>query len=234
MEHQDLQDALETFGATFVGNLGVGGTAIVYDVLLRDIHYALKIVQLPNIARFEREISWLWWQKCQRNIENIAEIEASVYLPSGSLAALIHPVGYNIDNIDDTRTYLPEICKVLSALHRNLWRHGDARMPNFILVDCENEEDSGEMRKRVVLIDFGYILYCGDTIAVEVPYEMYRIAASFLGLTYSSDLDQDADDLLSSQTDHIDVIREAVGTYIHNEYTEAAALEFANALLDLE
>jgi serine/threonine protein kinase len=222
---EDLQDALLAFGATFVGNLGVGGTAIVYHVLANNTNYALKIVCHNHVVRFEREISWLQWQRTQNALQNIVQLEASTYLPSGSLAALLYPVG---TEMQDTREYLPEICRVLSGLHRANWRHGDARMPNFILADDEDTND-----KKVIIIDFGYVLYCENTIAQEVPFEMYRIAASFLTLTDNSDLDQDAEDLIANQTPHIDIIRDAITTYVNAEYTEETVIEFAQTLLTL-
>jgi hypothetical protein len=225
-QEQDLHDALVIFGVSFVARLGTGGSAIVYQVLSNHgVHYALKIVprQGTKQTHFEKEISWLLWQKCQGNLQNISQLEASAYLPSGSLAALLSPVG---EQIRDPRTSLPDICRALSRLHRAGWRHGDARIPNFVQCGQTN---------TVIVIDFGYILHCprDHDIAYQVPFEMYRIAASFLQLKDDWDLDQDGETLISQQTGHLDTIRDAVQEYVDRQYTEEAAVEFAETLLML-
>lgn len=222
----DLRDALHIFSATNIGDgaiLGIGGQAIVYEVIQSDRHFALKIVREPHRHIFEHEISFLRWQKCTGKMQNILQLEACAYLPSGSLAALLYPVGQSIGN-DEVIEYFPEICCAFAEFHRSGWRHGDARIPNLILHDT-----------KVVIIDFGYAKYCHTTeeISFEASYDMYRIIASFLGLQDTCDLDQDAQDLIQEQTEFYETIDEAVCKYIDSAYTDDAAIELAESIVRL-
>ena len=222
----DLLHALHTFSATNIGDgaiLGIGGQAIVYEVIQNNRHFALKIVREPHRHIFEREVSFLRWQKCRENMQNISQLEACAYLPSGALAALLSPVGQSIGN-DEVVEYFPEICCVFAELHRSGWRHGDARIPNLILHNT-----------KVVAIDFGYVKYCHTTeeVSFEAMYDMFRIIASFIGLDDTCDLDQDPQDLIREQTEFYEKIEEAVLQYIANEYSNDAAIELADIITRL-
>lgn len=223
----NLRDALDIFSATNIGDgviLGIGGTAIVYEVIVHHHHFALKIVKgTERLHVFENEISFLRWQKCIGNLGKISQLEACTYLPSGALAALLSPVGLPIPN-DNLAGLFPEICCVFAELHRCGWRHGDARMPNLIIHNTD-----------VVLIDFGYVKYChtADELCSEAMYDMYKIIASFLGLENTCDLDQDPQDLIQVQTGFYNQIDEAVLLYIANGYTNDAAIELAHSITRL-
>ena len=221
---EDLNHALEMFSAILDENpiLGTGGTAIVYHVIVNGRHFALKIVPQQFRYILEREVSWLHWQNFVTEVENISQLEASVYLPSGSLAVLLYPVGSSIKDI--SREYIPEICRVLSGLHREKYRHGDAKIPNFVITDDE----------RIVVIDFGFTKHFkADDLPIHAEFDMYRIAASFLGLDNSSNLDLDPNKLIAHQTDHIDIIRDALQSYVDSGYAEEAAIEFGQRLSQL-
>ena len=221
----DLKEALERFSARLPENenpiLGQGGTATVYHVIVNDEHYALKIVPQEHCYILEREILWLQWQKIVKEIKNIARLKASAYLKSGSLCALLSPVGKSIKSV--SREYIPEVCCVISGLHCMNYRHGDAKIANFIVVD-----------EKIVVIDFGFAkYYTPQEITLHVKYDMYRIAASFLGLDDSSDLDNDPDELITDQTQHIDIIQDALNTYINSGYSEHTAKQFGLTLRSL-
>ena len=217
-QQQDLQDALAIFDARFVGMLGIGGIGTVYDVVVNEQHFALKIVLIQNVPRFEHEIAWLREHGDLEELENhVPQLRTSEYLPSGSLAALLSPVGEPV--VDNIRQHLPEMCRVVSGLHRAGWQHGDVRIPNFIIAGT-----------TIIIIDFGFV---EEDMIEEARYDMYRLAASFLGLDDTSDLDQDAEDLITEQTNFIDTIRDALEIYIDACCSDKAAIEFAHTLLDL-
>ncbi len=129
---------------------------IVYKVFLVNTHYTLKIVRGKDIHRFEEEISWLpqAMAKMSRKLgKHYATISFRIF--TEWLAGCTSFSCWTGD-----RWSCVEFC-----LDRERWRHGDARIPNFILYGNS---------KKVIIIDFGFVLYCPDDekLAFQVPYDM--------------------------------------------------------------
>jgi hypothetical protein len=200
------------------GFLGVGGSAHGYQGLHNGTTVAVKVFS-PNRAHLGRlEVSNIH-RLCDAGLAP-ASVIRSANLHDGGYAFMAGRVGLPVE----LPTNVPGMFVALSVLHKGRWTHGDARTKNFV-------RDS----EGVFPIDFERSrCFNGDDVAnrAAVKGDIFRLAASILGLRGSSDLDQDVLSLIySCSVAFYEDLSSAFDAYNAQSYSAEQAQKVAELVL---